>query len=329
MKAAFIIPVRNRRADTEAILQQLIPQIAVREHDAADFGIFVADDGSEDGTPELIRRKFPQVHLLRGTGDWWWTGAIAHGMSLVLTQTDAQYLIWLNDDLQLASDFIENLQKVFSTPQFQAAIIGGIVRDRAHPDWLIFSGLVQGQPVRQIQQFAEHDWLLADTLNGNIVVIPRTLATQLGLPDTQRFPHYGGDYEYTERAKKAGFSLYLVASLQAEADYQVTDVIRYMPVWMQWYLAPNWPAKRKIFRALRSRKFHHNIYHIVNRMYLHKKRVAGWRYEWFYFKKICQCLWSLTLSGQQARSRFRDYFAKQNIPPHLCREIEALLPMKS
>lgn len=320
----FILPVRNRWQQTQGVLQQLTQQIAATPQ-PANYQVVVADDGSSDGTPEHIMAKFPQVALIQGTGDWWWTGAIAAGMDYTLQRTTAQTLIWLNDDLELAPDFVAKLQQLLGNPTAQNAIVGGIVRDRTHPDCLMFSGLFQGRPVRHIHQFERSELLPADTLNGNIVVIPRAIAEQLGQPDVRRFPHYGGDYEYTERAKGLGIPLYLSVSLQAQADYTVADVVRYMPVWMQWRLASSWSERWQMWRNLWQLKFHHNVWHIVNRMYIKQPYIPRWRYQVFYVRKVMQCLNSLRFSRQEVRSRFQTYFEQHQIPTHLSQPLEARL----
>ena len=104
------LPVRNRKAFTLAILQQLtdqiIRQVAVGNLQRQDIQIVVVDDDSSDGTPEQIESQFPVVHLLRGDGDLWWTGAIAKAMTYLTSIVKTDYIIWLNDDITLADDFI-------------------------------------------------------------------------------------------------------------------------------------------------------------------------------------------------------------------------------
>ena len=85
ISAALILPVRNRKAYTSAILHQLRVQISQCSGESA-IHIVVVDDGSSDGTPELITQTFEEVHLLQGDGDLWWTGAIATGMDYIYQQ---------------------------------------------------------------------------------------------------------------------------------------------------------------------------------------------------------------------------------------------------
>ncbi|TVQ55244.1 MAG: glycosyltransferase family 2 protein [Spirulina sp. DLM2.Bin59] len=306
---AIILPVRNRWHYTGAILQQLAAMGAM----AAPHRVIVVDDGSTDGTPERIEAEFPAVTLIRGEGDWWWTGAIAQGMTQALNQTDADCLLWLNDDMALPADFWQQALKVAEVAIAQAALIGGIVLNEQ--DWVIFSGLTAGEPIRQLGQFTA-DFLPAHTLNGNLMVLPRAIAQRLGPPDWRRFPHYGGDYEYSERAKKLAIPVLVARDFRGRASYTAADVVRYLPVWMQWWLAS--PGERwRLLGGMRSLKFHHNIWHIVNRMYIDQPQVPRWRYEWFYLKKVAQCLGTLITPREKLRGAIAAYCYGQGIPGDL------------
>lgn len=73
--------------------------------------VLLYDNGSSDGSPELVRRKFPRVHVIelgRNTGFSWPNNEgikTSHG----------EYVLTLNIDVVLARNFIEELVKAIET----------------------------------------------------------------------------------------------------------------------------------------------------------------------------------------------------------------------
>ena len=94
-KTFVIIPVHNRREITLGCLACLR---AAGDLDWAN--VVVVDDGSTDGTAEAIRGQFPEVILLNGDGNLWWTGGIVLGMKEGVRR-QAEVIVWLNDDSHL------------------------------------------------------------------------------------------------------------------------------------------------------------------------------------------------------------------------------------
>jgi N-acetylglucosaminyl-diphospho-decaprenol L-rhamnosyltransferase len=78
----------------------------------------VVDNGSSDGTPELVRERFPEVRLIeaenRGLGAGWNRG---------LAATDSRYALILNADAWLVGDALERLVE-FADSRPRAAIVG-------------------------------------------------------------------------------------------------------------------------------------------------------------------------------------------------------------
>ncbi|MFT3989909.1 MAG: glycosyltransferase family 2 protein [Luteolibacter sp.] len=196
----IIIPVHNRREITLKCLATLKRQ-----------GVFdlcqviLINDGCTDGTREETRENFPEVTILDGDGNLFWTGGIKMGMEYAMAQ-GAPSVIWLNDDCLPADGAIRTLLE--RAEEFPKAILGA---QSYEPDGHTFSysgGYVRSrQPVRHAKpgEIAECEWL-----HGNLVLIPRTVIESICYPDTKRFPHYHGDFSYTHRAWKNGIRLLLL-----------------------------------------------------------------------------------------------------------------------
>lgn len=320
VSAALILPVRNRKAYTSAILHQLSAQICEQSGEHS-IHIIVVDDGSTDGTAELVAQTFTDVHLLKGDGTLWWTGAIATGMSYVQQHLQTDYIVWLNDDIVLTKDFITQLIKNCQNSLNQKIITGGIICAQSHPNWIVFGGVIASCPINNTQQFNVSPILKVDTLNGNIAVIPISLIADIGLPNAQRFRHYGGDFEYICRAKAVGYTVYLSSLLKATTDWQHTDVTRYMPLWIQWYVNRSLTGKLAVLKSLSNRKSPHNVEHMVNSIHRQASHVPHWKYPLFHAKKLVKLIGSELVPRSMRRQRIEAYFQHHNVPDDVVQSI--------
>lgn len=316
---SIVIPVRNRKDYTNTILSQIHQQILPKNGNR--IGVVVVDDGSTDGTQELVRRTFPQVHLIQGNGSLWWTGAIVQGMQYAIDRLATDYFVWLNDDISISEDFMFQLEDICNSPISKSAIIGGIVCDTIYPNWIVFSGMVNKQLIRSFDYFANQDIMEVDTLNGNMAIIPRTIVDKIGLPDAERFRHYGGDFEFIFRARKAGFKVLLSSRIQATTDYHIGDFIRYMPPWMQWYFQRSLSQRKAILKGFTSLKSHYNIWHMVNINHCGSESIPTWKYTVYYGRQILKVFASNFWSKQKIQRDIEDYFKQQNAPQPIVQEL--------
>lgn len=317
------LPVRNRKAFTLAILQQLseqiVQQVIAGNLQRQDIQIVVVDDDSSDGTPEQIEARFPAVHLLRGDGDLWWTGAIAQAMTYLSETLKTDYIVWLNDDIVLTDDFIYQLWQHSNSPQSKV-LTGGIITAQQHPDWIVFGGVIASQLINDLAQF-DRSVLDVDTLNGNIAILPTRIVHDIGLPDTKRFRHYGGDFEYICRAKENGYKARLSSHLRATTDYRPADVIRYMPLWIQWATSPRLSSKWQVLKSLTNRRSPHNVEHMVNSIHRADPSVPRWKYAAFYGRKLVKIIGSELVPWSVRQDRIRAYFNRQNIPADIAQSV--------
>ena len=239
MKIYIVIPVHNRKALTKDCLQSL------QQQSDENFEIVVIDDGSTDGTGEMIRQQFPDVVLLQGDGNLWWVGAVNEGIRHVLDICNPDdYILLLNDDLIVPQNCISQFRKLAST--FPNTLIGSVVVDINDRDIVAKGGvrinwitakhhkLNQG---KVLSSFPEGFYVEVSFLTGRGVLIPSKVFRDVGLYKA----HYVqcGDPELTVRAAKAGYRLIVsydavVFSYPADKDhinskteYRLSDLATY------------------------------------------------------------------------------------------------------
>jgi GT2 family glycosyltransferase len=208
----IIIPVHNRLAFTSSCIESLAAQ-TYRQ-----FQIVVVDDGSTDGTENYIREHYPDVMVLRGNGNLWWTGAINLGVQKVLpiASDEFDYILTLNNDLVVKPDYLENLLTIAN--ENQNAIIGSVSVHIDNPEHIHFSGTAWNSKTAKyrpaIKRLYTHTTLKGlqptvktDLLPGRGILIPVSAFRKLGFYDSSVFPHYMADEDFSLRARKAGYSL--------------------------------------------------------------------------------------------------------------------------
>ena len=214
-KSFVIIPVHNRRETTLKCLSQLKSQ-----GDLEAFQVVVVDDGSTDGTGEVIQKDYPQVHLITGDGNLWWTGAIEMGMHYAYSQ-GATYIVWLNDDtLPLPGTLKRLVGYCKSYPQTLVSAQCYETIALQHPTY----GGHHRKKLRHLHCHATPGTVVdCISLSGNLVCLPRSVIEHIGWPPSQHAPHYFGDVLYTWRAKQAGFQLKILGDATAICRMNLDD----------------------------------------------------------------------------------------------------------
>ena len=116
----IIVPIHNRKKFTRQCLLSLIKQTN------KNFLIIIIDDGSTDGSGEMINNEFPEVIVLNGDGNLWWTKATNLGVKYALEQ-DAEFILTLNNDTILNEDYIEKM--IYWVERKKDALLGSFAFD--------------------------------------------------------------------------------------------------------------------------------------------------------------------------------------------------------
>lgn len=73
--------------------------------------VYVADNGSTDGSAEMLQREFPSVHLIVLDKNYGFAG----GYNKALQQLDAEYVVLLNSDVEVTAHWLEPLVSYMDT----------------------------------------------------------------------------------------------------------------------------------------------------------------------------------------------------------------------
>lgn len=205
----IVIPVHNRRAVTERCLHHL-ENLGISNW----AQVLIVDDGSTDGTSELITDQFPWAKIVHGDGYLWWTGAIRLGMASAIRE-GADTICWLNDDCLPDPGALE---KLVHLARCRRCICGGVCRTGSNPAIAYGGGFMKGTwpaPLRRLpaDPLCEVDWL-----HGNMVAIPSHIWQRVGLPEDRWMRHTLADIAYTFKAHELGIPVLLVTEATAQSE---------------------------------------------------------------------------------------------------------------
>jgi GT2 family glycosyltransferase len=211
-KIFILIPVFNRLNFTKLCLISLKNQVY------RNFQTVVIDSGSTDGTKEFLARYYPEVQIIRGTNEWWWTKAMYEGVNKVLDVADGQdYILELNNDCFATPNYLKQvLETATKNPK---AIVGSINVKAQDPTQVVEAGIkinwskgLVYSPLNRSNSsinFYKNISIIknVDALPGKGTLIPVKVFKDIGNFAVDRLPHYIADYEFSNRAKRAGYEL--------------------------------------------------------------------------------------------------------------------------
>lgn len=246
-----LIPVHNRVAYTTQCLGCFARQ------DFPRVNVIVIDDGSTDGTGEILARDFPGVTVLRGDGTLWWTGAMWRGVRHVQrVARPGDFVLCINNDTTFEPDYVSTLVRV--SREHGGALVGSLLRSWSDRSLISIGPRIlwpQAQVHEAAREYADPERACVaevidglDALPGRGTLVPLGVFERVGNFRRRLLPHYAADYEFAARARRRGERLLL--STRA-AVYTAPDA----PA----SATPPTQAPRATLRALFSRRSSSNL----------------------------------------------------------------------
>jgi GT2 family glycosyltransferase len=212
-----VITCHNRKEKTLASLKKLINQDNI---DKIDLNIYLADDGSTDGTSEAVKKNFPQVNIIKGDGTLYWNGGMRVAFSKAI-RNKHDYYLWLNDDTILYRNALKLLvTNSINLKQKQGndVIVTGSIKD-IDTGAINYGGRNQKsklQPLFFTLLNSSAELQKCNTFNGNVVLIPQNVVSKIGNISPEFSKQHGGDIDYGLRAKYEGFESWVAPGVVGE-----------------------------------------------------------------------------------------------------------------
>ena len=222
-KIAVLLTSHNRKLTTLNCLSALFAQTLP---EGVEVCVYLVDDGSTDGTGDVVRQTYPQVKVLSGDGSLFWNGGMRLAFAEAL-KNNYDYYLWLNDDTILypnALSLLLSQSYLLAEQGYSRAILVGSTQESKNGK-LSYGGLRRSSRFHPLQFRLIEPGDKAtpcDTMNGNCVLIPRAVATTVGNLDPA-FIHNLADYDYGLRARRQQCSIWLAPNYVGTCKSHLPD----------------------------------------------------------------------------------------------------------
>jgi len=208
--------------NTRDLLAQCLASIFATTSSLA-LEVFVVDNASSDGSPEMVRRDFPQVILLANDENL----GFARANNQAIAQSTGRYVLLLNSDTEVTEGALETLVSFMEATPDAGAVGGqllfadGRVQTSHGTFPTLFSEMVNtlglvawrstspaSNPAQTLHESVATDWLL-----GACLMVRRQVVEQVGGLD-ERFFMYSEEIDWCRRIKEHGWQIYYVPQAQ-------------------------------------------------------------------------------------------------------------------
>jgi GT2 family glycosyltransferase len=222
-KIAILLTCHNRKEKTSNCFKSLYKAISLSKFEIK-FDIYLVDDGSTDGTSDEITKHFPEINIIKGSGNLYWAGGMRLAWETALKK-DQNYgsFILLNDDVILAENFLIDLLNThkyclehFNRPGIYVCSTKNMINSKiSYGGTLILKKRIRVKSVRINPSVIPVPCSMA---NANILMVTSAVVSSIGILDS-KFKHFFADYDYTYSASKQGIPVLICPGFGGYCTY--------------------------------------------------------------------------------------------------------------
>lgn len=214
MKTTVIIPNYNGIK----YLKDCLDALCANMNEEFSFDITVVDNGSEDGSAEMIREGYPAVKIIELNENTGFAAAVNRGIEAC----DTDYVLLLNNDVNVREDFVKKLEdyidsddKLFSVNSVMMSMADNTVLDGGG-DYYCALGWAyaykKGKPTSEVIATGDRKIFSAC---GGASIFRKSVLSKIGMFDEEHFA-YLEDVDLGYRARLAGYKSMLYTGALCE-----------------------------------------------------------------------------------------------------------------
>jgi GT2 family glycosyltransferase len=211
---AVLLTCHNRKNKTVACLESLYRASIPAKYE---IEIFLTDDGSTDGTSEVVQKLFPDIHVVKGDGSLYWAGGMRLAWETAMNKNYYDAYLLLNDDVDLYSDFFFKLLEADEYAYEKTGkkgIYSGATVDENNGK-VTYGGsrvinnllIVKMRMIKPAGQPIE-----CDVTNANVLWVSKEVVDEIGIFD-KHFTHSMADYDYSLQAVRKKMPVLLASEV--------------------------------------------------------------------------------------------------------------------
>jgi GT2 family glycosyltransferase len=207
-EVSIIVLNWNGLADTLACLESL------SQLDYPSIHVVVIDNGSNDGSPDIIRRTYPEVQLFEAGENLGYVGGNNLGLDYACSRNSV-YALLLNNDTVVAPEFLRKMVE-FAETDPRIGVVGPTIYYAEVEDVIWSAGgkldrrtgltLLDGMDEIDLGQFGEAPRQV-DFVTGCALMVKTAVIKDVGKLDS-RFFAYFEENELCVRVTRAGYKIY-------------------------------------------------------------------------------------------------------------------------
>jgi len=207
-KVAIIICTYNQ----ETLLRKCLSSLKSKTN-YKKYKVYFVDDSGKGEISKKIKKEFPWVNVTINKRNLGFSKSNNVGIKKALREYNPNYILLLNDDTEIIQkDWLKKMVEVGENNE-KIGILGCKI---VYPDGSLqhIGGLIKNWEITKITNFKEGKTIEVDHVMGAFMLIKKEVIKKIGFLDEKFSPYLLEDTDYCLRAKKEGFKIKSISSVE-------------------------------------------------------------------------------------------------------------------